>query len=255
MGAYLRVVLGEVALFEGRLADVERLHAEVVALGSAGELGVAGWLAELVTPLVTAYRGDADGASRQAAELEEWAVRLGSGPLRAWVLYTRGEVLLDTDPDASLELFDAALALAREQGDRYVAGVALVSIASLRGRHGDPRVAVPLFREVVDHWASVGDWTHQWTTLRSVVDLLLRFERHEDAAVLVGALRSRTRAAPVFGADAERLAAAEERLINELGEDAVAGLRGRGARLTDDGVVAFVGDALAAADEAAQTSR
>jgi predicted ATPase/DNA-binding SARP family transcriptional activator len=248
MGAYLRVVLGEVALFEGRLEDVERLHSELTGLGSAEQLGAAGWLGELVTPLVAAYRGDAAGASRQAAELEEWAVRLRSGPLRAWVLYTRGEVLLDTDPDASLELFDAALALAREQSDRYVAGVALVSIASLRGRHGDPRVAVPLFREVVDHWASLGDWTHQWTTLRSVVDLLLRFDRHEDAAVLVGALRSRTRAAPVFGADAERLAAAEERLVHELGEDAVAGLRGRGARLTDDGVVAFVGEALAAAD-------
>jgi len=255
--AYLRTVLSEAALFEGRLEDVERLCAEVHELGAAEELGAVGWLSELMAPLVTAYRGDPAGASREAEALEEWAVRLGSGPLRAWALYIRGESQLDTDPDASLVLLDAALSLAREQGDRYVAGVALVSIASLRGRHGDPRLAVPLFREVVDHWASLGDWTHQWTTLRSVVDLLVRLERHEDAAVLLGALRSRTRAAPVFGADAERLSAVEEQLVHELGRDAVAGLRGRGARLTDDGVVAFAGSALAAADPSAasQTNR
>jgi predicted ATPase/DNA-binding SARP family transcriptional activator len=255
--AYLRMVLSEAALFEGRFEDVERLQGEVRALGPAEELGAAGWLPKLMPPLVAAYRGDTDEASRQAEALEEWAVRLGSGPLRAWTLYIRGECLLDTDPEVSLDLLEEALDLAREQSDRYVAGVALVSIASLRGRHGDPRVAVPLFREVVDHWASLDDWTHQWTTLRSVVDLLIRFERHEDAAVLVGALRSRTRAAPVFGADAERLAAAEEQLVHELGEDAVAGLRGRGARLTDDGVVAFVGETLAAAGRSApvQTSR
>ena len=45
MGAYLRVVLGEVALFEGRLEDVERFHAEVVGLGErrgAGRSRMAG---------------------------------------------------------------------------------------------------------------------------------------------------------------------------------------------------------------------
>ncbi|MBJ7356082.1 BTAD domain-containing putative transcriptional regulator [Nocardioides sp.] len=245
-GANLRMVLCEVALFEGRLDDVERLQTEVRSLGPPDELGAAGWLPELMPPLVAAYRGDAEEASRQAEALEDWAVRLGSGPLRAWTLYIRGECLLDTDPDASLELLEAALGLAREQGDRYVAGVALVSIASLRGRHGDPRAAVPLFVEVVDHWASLGDWTHQWTTLRSVVDVLLRLDRHHDAAVLVGALRSRDRAAPVYGADAERLTQAEQGLVRTLGDDVAAGLRGRGARLPDDDVVAFVRDALAA---------
>jgi predicted ATPase/DNA-binding SARP family transcriptional activator len=255
--AHLRMVLGEAALFEGRLEDVERLQAEVRGLAPAEELGAAGWLPELMPPLVAAYRGDPEGASRQAEALEEWAVRLGSEPLRAWALYIRGECLLDTDPDTSLDLLEAALDLAREQGDRYVAGVALVSIASLRGRHGDPRAAVPLFREVVDHWASLGDWTHQWTTLRSVVDVLVRLERHDDAAVLLGALRSRTRATPVYGADADRLTAAEHMLLSALGDDAVAGLRGRGARLSDDDVVGFVRGALAAADpsEGPQTRR
>jgi predicted ATPase/DNA-binding SARP family transcriptional activator len=254
---YLRLTLSDVALFEGRLEDVEQHLDAVRQLGADEDLGAAGWLHELAPPLVTAYRGDPAGASRQAEALEAWAVRLGSGPLRAWALYIRGEAQLDTDPEASLALFDAALILAREQGDRYVAGVALVSIASLRGRHGHPGEAVPRFQEVIDHWASLGDWTHQWTTLRSVVDLLVRVDRGGDAAVLLGALRSRTRAAPVFGADAERLAALEGRLVHELGSDAVAGLLGRGARLTDDDVVSFALGVLAAvpSSEIAQTNR
>lgn len=257
IGAYLRMVLCEVALFEGRLDDIGRLKAEVRELGAAEDLGAVGWLPELMGPLVTAYRGDPAGAYREAAALEEWAVRLGSGPIRAWTRYLRGEALLDTDPETSLELFDAALALAREQGDRYVAGVALVSIASLRGRHGDPGEAVARFREVIEHWSAVGDWTHQWTTLRSVVDLLVRIDRSEDAVILLGALRSRTGAAPVFGADAERLAAVGEQLVRELGDDAVDGLLGRGARLTDDDVVTFACRALDAVGpaEAGQTNR
>ncbi|MDP3893874.1 BTAD domain-containing putative transcriptional regulator [Nocardioides sp.] len=246
IGGYLRIVLGEVALFEGRLDDVVRLRAEVRELSAGEELGAIAWLPELMGPLVSAYRGDPVLASRQAEAIEEWAVQLGSGPLRAWALYIRGEARLDTDPETSLELFDAALELARQERDRYVVGVALVSIASLRGRHGNPAEAVPRFVEVIGHWQAVGDWTHQWTTLRSVVDLLVRLGRCEEAAVLLGGLRSRAGAAPVFGADADRLASVGARLAHELGDDAVAELLGRGARLTDDGVVTFAGSALVA---------
>jgi hypothetical protein len=101
-----------------------------------------------------------------------------------------------------------------------------------------------LFREVVEHWAAVGDWTHQWTSLRGVVDVLLRLGRDEDAAVLRGALLSRDGAAPLFGPDAERMAAAGTRLRQRLGGEAYLECGERGARMGDDDVVAFARAAL-----------
>jgi hypothetical protein len=153
--------------------------------------------------------------------------------------------VLDSDPEVAAELLDSALVLARQHGDRYAAGAAMVSAASVRARHGDPGLAVPMYREVVDHWADAGDWTHQWTSLRGVVDLLLRLGCDEEAAVLRGALLSRPHAAPAFGPDAERMDNAETLLRQRLGAESLTHLTGRGARLSDDGVVDHVRAALA----------
>ena len=243
-GGYLRMLLAETALFEGRLADVERHRTEVAALAVEADLGAVGLLNDLLAPLVAAYGGDSEGAARQAEALQRSAARRGAAPIEAWARYLRGEALLDSDPEAATELLDGAVSLAREQGDRYSGGVALVSAASVRGRHGDPRSAVPLFAEVIEHWRTVGDWTHQWTSLRGVVDVLVRLGREQDAAVLRGALLERTSAPPVFGADAERMAATGALLSQRLGEDVARELGQRGARMTDDEVVVFTRRAL-----------
>jgi len=252
---YLRMMLAETALFEGRLADVERHRTEVAALAVEADLGAVELLNDLLAPLVTAYGGDSQGAARQAEELQRSAARRGAAPIEAWARYLRGEALIDSDPEAATELLDGAVSLAREQGDRYSGGVALVSAASVRGRHGDPRSAVPLFAEVIEHWRTTGDWTHQWTSLRGVVDVLVRLGREEDAAVLRGALLDRTSAPPVFGADAERMAATGALLSQRLGEDVARELGRRGARMTDDEVVDFARRALDEVRGPAQRSR
>jgi hypothetical protein len=254
-GGYLRMMLAETALFEGRLADVERHRTEVAALAVEADLGAVELLNDLLAPLVTAYGGDSQGAARQAEELQRSAARRGAAPIEAWARYLRGEALIDSDPEAATRLLDGAVSLAREHGDRYSGGVALVSAASVRGRHGDPRSAVPLFAEVIEHWRTTGDWTHQWTSLRGVVDVLVRLGREEDAAVLRGALLDRTSAPPVFGADAERMAATGALLSQRLGEDVARELGRRGARMTDDEVVDFARRALDEVRGPAQRSR
>ena len=241
---YLRTLLAEVALFEGRLDDVERHRREVELLATTAELGAVALLAELLGPLVAAYRGDGASASGLAEELESRAAEQGAGPIEAWARYLRAEALLDTDPERAADLLDGALELARDQGDRYASGVAMVSAASVRGRHGDPEAAVPLYRDVIEHWSSLGDWTHQWTSLRGVVEVLLRLGRDEDAALLRGGLVDRTMAAPIFGPDAERMAAAEALLRQRLGDDLFSELSARGARMGDDDVVSFARHAL-----------
>jgi ATP/maltotriose-dependent transcriptional regulator MalT len=246
--AYLHVVLAEVALFEGRLDDVEQQRAAVVALADTSDLGAVLMLSELVEPLVAAYRGDEERASRVAEDIETRAARSGAGPIEAWARYLRAEALLDSDPERAADLLDGAMELARAQGDRYADGVAMVSAASVRSRHGDPELAVPLFREVIEHWSSLGDWTHQWTSLRGVVDVLLRLDRHEDAAILRGGLVDRAQTAPIYGPDAERMSAAETVLRQRLGDELFGKLTRRGARMGDDAVVAFARTALAPTD-------
>ena len=214
-------------------------------MGSPSELGAVQPLTELLGPLVAAYRGDEEQASRIAQGIEARAARQGAGPIEAWARYVRAEVLLDSDPERAADLLDGAIELALAQGDRYASGVAMVSAASVRGRHGDPQLAVPLYREVIDHWSSVGDWTHQWTSLRGVVDVLMRLGCHEHAAILRGGLTNRAQAAPIYGPDAERMAAAETLLRQHLGDDLFVELTERGARMPDDAVVSFARSALA----------
>jgi hypothetical protein len=162
-------------------------------------------MVELIRPLPAAYRGDVETAVRAAEELQAAARRRRDDVLMGWTTYVLGEVLLDVEPERAMSLFRDARDEALRLGDRYLAGVSLVAAAALHSRHGDPATAVPLFRDVVEHWRDVGDWVHQWTTLRNVVDLLVRLGRNEEAAVLHGALTARADVAPVFGGDAERM--------------------------------------------------
>ena len=63
----------------------------------------------------------------------------------------------------------------------------------------------------------MGVWTHQWTTLRNLVQLLVRMDSWESAAVLSGAVSAHGAAAQGFGADAERMHLATEQLAERLG--------------------------------------
>lgn len=67
----------------------------------------------------------------------------------------------------------------------------------------------------------------------------------EASAVLLGALRSRARAAEVFGDDAARLREATATLTEHLGPDEVCRLGARRAAFSDDEVVAHACAALA----------
>jgi len=201
-------------------------------------------LALVTRALVVAYGGDVRTAADLVAAARRQAQRAGDVVGAAWARYAEGEVLVDEAPERALVLLEGALRSARELGDRYLTGVALVSRASVLGRWGDPRRARPAFLEVVEHWREAGDRTHQWTTLRSVVPLLLRLHEPAAAARLLGALTSRRTAGRAYGADAERLSHARAALAAALGPDCLEQLLTEGAALADDDVVRLACAAL-----------
>ena len=231
--------LAVVAIYEGRLGDTRRFAgAAVDAARAAGDAYRAQWSSH-VGALAALYAHDAD-APDAVEGVRRGAVALGNPSQLAWAHYLQGEAALEADPDRAVALLEEAIALARPVGNAFVRGVALVSASSARGRSRDPGAAIGPFREIVDHWWQAGDWTHQWTTLRNLVDPLLRLGADEPAAVLLGATSAAASAPPVYGVGAERLAEAAAVLRARLGPERFAGADARGRALADDDVVVYV---------------
>ena len=65
------------------------------------------------------------------------------------------------------------------------------------------------YREVIDYFARTGNWTHQWTTLRNLADLLRRLGDDEPAALLDAAADQAPDAPAVDGARAPATAETE----------------------------------------------
>src|SRR5690606_3227679 len=82
---------------------------------------------------------------------------------------------------------------------------------------------------LIDHWRRAGMWATQWTMLRAIAGLLARQGKHEDAAVLVGAVRATDAGHRIFGADQAALDELDRLLRAVLGDEAYAAARARRA--------------------------
>jgi predicted ATPase/DNA-binding SARP family transcriptional activator len=231
--------LGDVANFEGRLAEAAAAFREEVRLSrllgdpdsaSMGHSGAA---------LVLAYAGRVDEAVREADAAARVAVR-GGPATQAFARYAQGECLAETDPDRASSSVEEALELARSSGAWFVEGVALLTAASLRARHGHAAAALPSFAELVHHWRRSGSWTQQWTTLRNLAELLVRLDIDEDAVAIAAAASAAAverSAAPSFGPGSDRLSDALATARARLGDDAYEAAWARGTGLAANAVV------------------
>lgn len=206
-------LLMHVSLWEGRLEECLRQCDHAAALTSDPRE----FMAEEVRVEALAYAGRRGEACELAARLTASMDEVGNPTAMASARYAWGEALSETEPDAAIPQFERAIELAESVDNRLVAGVARTTLACLQARHGDPRVALRSFRGLIDELAPVGDWTHLWTGLRSLVPLLARLGADEDAARVLGAVCHAPGAAPAYGADADRLAAARTTLADRLG--------------------------------------
>ncbi|WP_040532639.1 BTAD domain-containing putative transcriptional regulator, partial [Gordonia rhizosphera] len=190
--AYLLMMLEEVALFQGD-ADTALLRAHAVQdTAVAAQMAGVAHMAAATTVLIRVYQGQASGDGgcsgdhcTVAIELAATCDSSGEDVVAAWCRYVAGECILDSDPVRAATLLDSSIAEAKRNGDRYLLGVAMVSRASIEARHGSPEMAAELFVDVVGHWRDAGNWTHQWVSLRTVVDILARLDRFEPAALLL----------------------------------------------------------------------
>ncbi|MBX9247131.1 transcriptional regulator [Actinotalea ferrariae] len=200
-------VLTDVPLYDARFDESRRRAVELrdvaLAVGDPYYVAVAG----TARALCAAYEGDPAGAHAAVAACRAaLARRFEDVPPSAlgWLDYADGEAEVERDPARALEPLERALGAADEVGNLYLGGVARVSVASVRARHGDPVEAARTFAEVVPWWLDRGDRTHLLTTLRNLVDLLLRAGSRTAAAELWAAVEAPA-ASSSFGPERERL--------------------------------------------------
>lgn len=248
--AWPELVVGDIALLEGRFADAGASYAWVDRwCGSTNPHVRCEALGGLA--LVAAYQGD----PQAAAEAAEACLRVGrAGPVGAAALaaYFAGESKLTSDPDRALELLEEARRLAEGINALLVVGFATVSLVSERARRAaDPVDGLVAYREAVEHWRRVGNRAQQWVTLRNLVPELVRAGQDELACVVYAAVTAAPVNVPDGMPEAETLAAAVGQARERLPDRGAAALqRGAQAALED-----LLPQVLAVIDEAAVRPR
>jgi ATP/maltotriose-dependent transcriptional regulator MalT len=234
--------LGGICLLSGRLEEAFDHSGEAIRLWRLLGHGQGEMWNQGTRAVAAAKSGDLATALALTKEARKVAASAGNPTMMAVVLYAEGEALLETDPVQALGPIDEALENAEAGDNVFMKGLALVSRTSLRGRHGDPLVALRLFDDVIRYWRRGGGWSTQWITLRNLVELLARLGTHEPAAVLYGACTASTTSPPSYGPETDRLNAVVDTLVSSLGERAFRDARARGEALTDDEAVSLALD-------------
>lgn len=221
-------LLTDAALYDGRLAECRQAAVRLADLAQRDADPYHLVMARSSAALAAAYEDDRAAA---LAVVERTQTELGppaelSPTVAGWLAFVRGEVVLDDAPDEAAAHLDRAVALADAAGNRYLGGVARVSTATLRSRQGDPG-AFEGIAQVVRWWLDRGDVAHLVTTLRNLVDLLVRTGADEQAAQLWGAV-SHEAGARSFGAERARLDEAGTALRHRLGADRFTALAAAG---------------------------
>ncbi|MGH3786419.1 MAG: ATP-binding protein, partial [Pseudonocardiaceae bacterium] len=173
---YCLAPLSAAALARGAYADVVEysLAAAVLAARPRGNLGIAA--------LARAYAGDPD----EARALNDRGLAGAASPtMLAFGAYVAGEIeSFAGRPELAEQHYVRAIDLARTSGATFVVGIATVGLLAVRAATGRVQHSLQGYREVIDYFARTGNWTHQWTTLRNLADLLRRIGDDEPAALL-----------------------------------------------------------------------
>ncbi len=234
--------LGIIALYRGELDDARARAGQEVELAERVGDAYQAAFGQLTDVLARCYGGAPDEAA--LGKLHRLADRSSSPSQLAWAEYASGETRRVGDAAAALDHLNRAIDLGRTVDNDFVVGVALLSISDIRAEHGEPDIALAAFARIVEHWAARGVWTHQLTTLRNLVVLLVRIGRVEEAAWLAGAVAD-TEGTPAFGTSARRLAAAQDGARARLGDRRYRAAVERGRSLSQAEVVAQARAALA----------
>ena len=229
--------------YEGEAASAAYLGWAIEA-EEAGNEFQRGWaLAQMAVATAIVSRTPANRAL--ATEALDLARQLQSPFLQSMALYGNAEWLIDSDPNAALDLLRQGVEVGRHS-NRFSYGICLSALAALQGRVGDPSEALALYRDACELWHQSGNWANQWILLRNLAELLPRVGQHEFGAVLYGAVMNGPEMNPPdLSPEGQRLLVAAESMEETLGAGPYTAATSEGAKLDSSDVVALVRAELA----------
>lgn len=214
-------LLADTALYDGSLADALARAEELrlLALDAADPHYLA--MGASSAALALAYAGEAEAARTTVDDGVAALAALASPAApsdEGWLAYAAGELASEHDPDAAVAHLERAIGLADAVQNAYLAGVARVSLTSVRARTGRPEAQLHAFDDVTRWWLDRGDTPHLVTTLRNLLHVLVALGADADAAELWGAVGD-DRLARTYGVEGDRLADARAALTGRLSSD------------------------------------
>lgn len=192
--------------------------------------------------LALGYLGRVEPATVELEAATTVAADTGNPTVQGFCDYVRGEICIDRDPPSALACFQRARDQGRVLGNRYLTAIAGVSAVSCAARMANPARSLEAYVELLDHFERTGSRAQQWTTIRTLIEVLTRVGRDEAAAVLYGALVSSPTALPLIGADAERVEEAVGTLTVRLGGERFERMKVKGAALGDERAIVYAAD-------------
>ncbi len=241
------------AFFAG---DVDRvIHDSADAMDEAYALGLGRVGAAIGVDLALAllYSGDAGAARQIASEMTTFGDESGNPSILAWARYAEGELEADSDPVAAIELLEEAVEFAITVDNEFVAGIALIALASTAGRQGDLSTALDGMERCLPLWRAAGNRPPMWTAVRHLVGILYKMRMNADALTLHAAVEADAEhASELFGPYGDRYSAIVERVTHELGPDAAAKAMVDGRSLGYSEAAAFALEAIGRARVAAE---
>jgi predicted ATPase len=234
------------ALFLGEMDLVIRDSGQ--ALADAHDTGLTRVAGAFGTDLALAllYTGDTDEARRIAGNVSADADRSGNPTLIAWARYVSGEIEADADPAGAMEMLEESVEYSITVDNEFVAGIALIALASTAGRHGNTAVAFDAMDRCIHLFWGAGNRPQLWTAVRNLVEILHNVGADREALILHTAADADSQHAPkVFGPIGDRYRDIVEEVTESLGQDAAADAIEQGQSLGYNDAVEFALDVIA----------
>jgi predicted ATPase/DNA-binding SARP family transcriptional activator len=223
---------------------------------SAATTAVTGQATELtygsLTRIATlALIGNAIGRPdpAMARQLLDDAKTLGNPTSLALAWHTAGVILGRHAPALNVEYQREAVRIAAAAGATLIEGFALAVLAAAAA-DDDPLDGARTHLDVMRHYLRAGNRTHLRSFGRGLIHPLVQLDAYEAAAIVDGATRDQ----PELGPLAASRAASTTQVRDALGP-AYDTAANRGARMTDDELVAYLEDTIVRISPPAHTQR
>ncbi|WP_159395777.1 BTAD domain-containing putative transcriptional regulator [Streptomyces sp. 3211] len=187
-----------------------RIGDDLSAMANAGTVAIA-----------ASYIGEFEVADAWISKCQDISKRVGSPMLRAYSSYFTGEVVMHSSPERALRVLGDAYDIASNIGDRFIAGIALTSLVTLRARVAKSRESFEAYGFAMNSLLKGGDTTALWLAVRNMIPILWEMNLDIEAYTLYVAMNNSLSAPPVYGQERMNLEAAAQGAAKRIGASSV----------------------------------